>query len=111
VDTAGARFAGEMIDLGLAALSASPFDGELLPGTHRDGVTRREVFLQKYKNSGAQGVLFYRQKFCDPHGFDIADVSDLCRSEGIPYLTLELDLQSDTGRISTRIEAFLEMLV
>ena len=68
------------------------------------------IFLQKFRESGAEGVLFYRQKYCDPHGFDIADLSGLCRTEKIPFLDLELDRQSDSGRISTRLEAFLEML-
>ena len=110
VDEAGAQVTGEMIDLGLAAMTQSPFPGEPLPGTHNSRLARRYVLRKKIKDSGADGVLFYRQKYCDPHGFDSADLSDLCRKEKIPFLNLELDRQADSGRISTRLEAFMEML-
>lgn len=59
---------------------------------------------------GVQGVVFAKNKFCDPHEYDFPGIAAALREKGIPSLVLELDFLNPIGQFRTRIEAFLEML-
>ena len=62
------------------------------------------------KARGARGVVFARQKFCDPHGFDYAQMVHALDGVGVPHLLVELEQASQAGQLRTRVEAFVEML-
>jgi benzoyl-CoA reductase/2-hydroxyglutaryl-CoA dehydratase subunit BcrC/BadD/HgdB len=47
---------------------------------------------------------------CDVHGLDYPVIESLMNKKGIPMLKLELDYSFPVGQVSTRIEAFLEMI-
>lgn len=72
---------------------------------------RIERLATVVEESGAQGLIYYSVKFCDPHMLDWAPISEAMHSRGIPTLRCETDYsQSERERMRTRIEAFLEML-
>lgn len=60
---------------------------------------------------GVQGVVVVLQKFCESHAFDYPAVRDMVSGRGIPLLLLEVEPgHLAEGQLSTRIEAFAEML-
>lgn len=72
---------------------------------------RRDTYLiQRVADSHADGVIFARQKFCDPHGFDYASARSALREHGVRHLLLELEQTPHVGQMQTRVEAFLESL-
>lgn len=75
------------------------------------GIDRRRYLLESVRRRGAKGVIFLHLRFCEPENYDYYDLNTaLCR-EGVPSLRLETDFQgSSLGQISTRLEAFAEML-
>jgi benzoyl-CoA reductase/2-hydroxyglutaryl-CoA dehydratase subunit BcrC/BadD/HgdB len=63
------------------------------------------------EQSGAQGVIFYVVKFCEPELFDVPPLISGLKKKGLATLSLEVELnQGFSGQIATRVEAFLEML-
>jgi benzoyl-CoA reductase/2-hydroxyglutaryl-CoA dehydratase subunit BcrC/BadD/HgdB len=58
----------------------------------------------------ADGVIFARQKFCEPHGFDYVQLARALDQAGIPHLLVELEQASQAGQLRTRVEAFVEMI-
>ncbi len=63
------------------------------------------------RQTQARGVIFYLVKFCETELFDVPILSDELKKRGIPSLILDTELnQGLSGQMTTRIEAFLEML-
>ncbi|MFO8010675.1 MAG: 2-hydroxyacyl-CoA dehydratase family protein [Dehalococcoidia bacterium] len=63
------------------------------------------------EQSGADGVVFQRIRYCDLWGGDQLDIRKKMRQAGIPLLTLEREYRlSATGQLKTRVQAFLEQL-
>ena len=121
---AGARVVGDLLDLGerYFALDAAE-DGDPLevlvdrllalvptPTKHHSGRSRGAYLLSLAKARGARGVVFARQKFCDPHGFDYAHLVRALEGAGVPHLLVELEQASQVGQLRTRVQAFVEML-
>jgi benzoyl-CoA reductase subunit C len=120
----GARVVGDLFDLGEryfavdAAEGGDPLDAladRLLalvptPTKHHSQRGRAEHLLSSVKARGARGVVFARQKFCDPHGFDYAYLVRALDETGVPHLLVELEQASQAGQLRTRVEAFVEML-
>lgn len=121
---AGARVAGDLLDLGerYFALDAAE-DGDPLealadwllalmptPNKYHPERSRAERLLALVRERGAHGVLFARQKFCEPHGFDYALMVPVLDKAGVPHLLVELEQASQAGQLRTRVEAFVEML-
>jgi benzoyl-CoA reductase/2-hydroxyglutaryl-CoA dehydratase subunit BcrC/BadD/HgdB len=130
---AGARVVGDLLDLGEryfavdAAEAGDPLDaladrllglspvggiegGCPTPTKHHSQRSRAECLLSLVEERGARGVVFARQKFCDPHGFDYAHLVRALDGAGVPHLLVELEQASQTGQLRTRVEAFVEML-
>jgi benzoyl-CoA reductase/2-hydroxyglutaryl-CoA dehydratase subunit BcrC/BadD/HgdB len=121
---AGARVVGDLFDLGEryfavdAAEVGDPLEAladRLLalvsaPTKHHSQRSRAEHLLSLVKERGARGVVFARQKFCDPHGFDYAQMARALGEAGVPHLLVELEQASQAGQLRTRVEAFVEML-
>jgi len=82
------------------------------PRTDRGpGVKRFDYLLNMAKEYQADGIIGYTISFCDPHKLDYPDLRDYLEQQGFPMLLIDdnYSLQS-TGAISTRVQAFLEML-
>ena len=59
-------------------------------------------------STGAQGVIFYNVKFCEPELFDLPDLRN---GLDIPTTTIEVDISDPiSSQAITRIEAFFEMI-
>jgi benzoyl-CoA reductase/2-hydroxyglutaryl-CoA dehydratase subunit BcrC/BadD/HgdB len=72
---------------------------------------RKSFLMDKIERSGAQGVIFSMVKFCEPELFDVPQLVEGLKGRGIPTLVLDTDLnQGLSGQMSTRVEAFVELL-
>lgn len=120
----GVRVVGDLLDLGEryfavdAAETGDPLEAladRLLtltptPTKYHPQRSRAGHLLALVRERGAHGVLFARQKFCEPHGFDYALLAPALDKAGVPHLLIELEQASQAGQLHTRIEAFIEML-
>lgn len=67
--------------------------------------------LELVRKYSLRGCIHVVQKFCDPCLFEIPLLVEDLKAHGIPSLVLEIDDTAySTGQVTTRIEAFLEML-
>ncbi len=85
------------LQIGCSVMTPNSYRMELLPklveAFHVDGIV--EIDLQA----------------CTPYCVESFQIRELCDKMKVPYLSVETDYsQSDSGQLSTRIEAFLEML-
>jgi len=65
-------------------------------------------FIRDFK---VDGVILYIYKYCDPYGFEVPATKSYIESLDIPVLYLEDEYSmSSTGRLTTRIQAFLELI-
>ena len=77
-----------------------------------DDHERRLDFLkEEIKKANIEGVILQRINNCDLHGCDNMLFTHELKELGIPILNIDREFyQSDTTRLQTRIEAFLEMI-
>ncbi len=95
----------EMID----ALTAKYLDINCACFTPNGG--RIEDVARMATELGADGVIDYTLSFCGTYMIESATVEKSLQDAGIPVLHIETDYSGeDAGQLSTRIEAFLEML-
>ncbi len=67
--------------------------------------------LDLCQQTRAKGLIFYTVKFCETELFDVPLLSDELKTNGYPSLIIDTELnQGLSGQITTRVEAFLEML-
>ena len=72
---------------------------------------RHPYLLDKVKDSGADGVLFWYIKFCEPDAFDRPQLMKHLKDAGIPVVFIDLELtMANFDAVRTRISAFCEML-
>ena len=72
---------------------------------------RRDRVLELARRYGLRGCIHVVQKFCDTLLFEIPLLVEDLRAEGFPSLILEIDDTAySAGQVTTRIEAFLELL-
>lgn len=71
---------------------------------------RTGELFRRFDESGADRLLLLRMRQCEPESGDIPDMADMFRDRGIPFLSLDIDLQADEkASAKMRIEAFVEM--
>jgi len=72
---------------------------------------RHPYLLDRVKESGADGVLFWYIKFCEPDAFDRPQLMKHLKEADVPnaYIDLELSM-SNFDAVKTRINAFCEIL-
>jgi bcr-type benzoyl-CoA reductase subunit C len=82
------------------------------PAKHQCIEDRATRLMRQVEDSGARGVVFYLQSFCEPHLFDIPYLRGRLQEElGVPSLVLESELQSfSRGQLRTRLQAFIETI-
>jgi len=72
---------------------------------------RIEGLLVKIDQCDARGVVFYLVKFCEPELFDVPQLAGELRKRGIATLVMDCELNQEfSGQLSTRVEAFVEMI-
>ena len=72
---------------------------------------RHPYLVEKVKRAGADGVLFWYIKFCEPDAFDRPQMVGRLEEEGIPSATVDVELSMTSfDAIKTRISAFCEIL-
>lgn len=72
---------------------------------------RLDHIVQLARELKADGVVHYSLLFCTPYLMEARGVRERLKSEGIPLLEVETDYSmEDMGQLSTRVQAFLEML-
>ncbi len=70
-----------------------------------------EFFDNTVREVGANGVLYYNIKFCDPYSCTILPMKEFTKTRDIPFLQIEGDYgESIVGPTRTRIEAFVESI-
>jgi bzd-type benzoyl-CoA reductase N subunit len=82
------------------------------PAKHQCIEDRAEHLLRQVQDSGAKGVVFFLQSFCEPHLFDVPYLRERLQDElDVPSLVLETELQSfSRGQLRTRLQAFIETI-
>ncbi len=73
---------------------------------------RRDFVLATAEEARVDGAILVHNKFCDLHAVDNVALRLDLEKRGIPVLILEKDYgaSSDSGRIKTRVQAFLERI-
>ncbi len=72
---------------------------------------RKDDILRLVKEYKASGVILYTLKFCQTYDIEAVMLEKELKKAGVPVLSVSTDYSSDDqGQLSTRIEAFLEML-
>ncbi|MFP4284881.1 MAG: 2-hydroxyacyl-CoA dehydratase [Desulfovermiculus sp.] len=72
---------------------------------------RLERIKKMYTDAQADGVIHYSIQFCQPYIMESIPVEKALEAEDIPCLRVETDYSmEDAGQLSTRVEAFLEVL-
>jgi len=95
----------------LKALAAG-YTGYPACSTLHDGAADRGAALaRRARETGAEGVLIFATKFCEPEYFDYPGLKEDLEKAGVPVFLLETELGLGVpGAIRTRVEAFVETL-
>jgi benzoyl-CoA reductase/2-hydroxyglutaryl-CoA dehydratase subunit BcrC/BadD/HgdB len=72
---------------------------------------RLDDVVRMAKDLGADGVIDYSLQFCGTYEIESNTVEQAVRDAGLPVLKITTDYSmEDVGQLSTRVEAFLEMV-
>ncbi len=106
-------FEGEIAQSGdpIEAIAKRYTERVICPAKHYSLTARGENIVKIAKEHRAKGVVFLFLKFCDPHSFDYPYMKEFLDKEKIPSMLLEIEQELPSeGQLSTRFEAFIEML-
>jgi bzd-type benzoyl-CoA reductase N subunit len=95
----------------VTALAERMLERVVCPAKHGGLTGRADHLVHLTREKGAQGVVFFLLKFCDPHAFDYPYLKEALDREGIASMVIEVEdrLPAD-GQLRTRFEAFIEMI-
>lgn len=100
---------GETIDELIDALADKYLDINCACFTPNDA--RTDDVLRMADELNADGILHYSLQFCGPYQIEATQIERAAQQAGIPVLKIDTDYSmEDIGQLSTRVEAFLEML-
>ena len=72
---------------------------------------RLDFMMNKVHKADVHGIIFCGIKFCEPEWFDVPQMAAAAKDAGLKFLALDLEVgQPLSGQLSTRVEAFVEML-
>ena len=72
---------------------------------------RMELLPKLVEEFKIDGIVEVDLQTCTPYCVESFQIRQLAEQRGVPYMAVETDYsQSDSGQLSTRIEAFMEML-
>ena len=93
----------------LEAISAKYMDINCACFTPNQG--RIDDILRMAKEVNADGIIDYALNFCTPYQMEAFSVDKAAKDAGVPLLKIDTDYSAeDMGQLSTRVEAFLEMI-
>jgi bzd-type benzoyl-CoA reductase N subunit len=94
------------------ALCRRYYEHEPCPRMSGEFKRRLSFVRDQIKRSNADGAILEFIKFCDQHGTDNALLKNNLEKENIPVIEIERQYGplADTGRVRTRIQAFLERI-
>jgi benzoyl-CoA reductase subunit C len=73
---------------------------------------RDRELVDKFRRSGAEGVIFCPAKFCEPALFDYVLYKETMEKEGTPYLAMEFEEKMEVFEgIRSQVETFAESLL
>jgi benzoyl-CoA reductase/2-hydroxyglutaryl-CoA dehydratase subunit BcrC/BadD/HgdB len=100
---------GETVDEMLDAIAAKYMDINCACFTPNQG--RMDDIVRMAKEYNADGVIDYALNFCATYQAEAFTVEKTLQAAGIPIMKIETDYSAeDMGQLSTRVEAFLEMI-
>jgi benzoyl-CoA reductase/2-hydroxyglutaryl-CoA dehydratase subunit BcrC/BadD/HgdB len=96
----------------MSALAESYLNDLLCPRMFDDYATRLKHTIGSARRATVDGAILVHNQFCDLHGVEVVRLRIDLEKEGIPCLVLEKEYgaASDLGRITTRVQAFLERI-
>ncbi len=96
----------------LPAMARAYLEHLLCPRMFDDYDRRLDFLLQAAKRARIDGAVLVYNKFCDLHGVENVRLARDLEKRGIAVLVLEKEYGAgaDEGRISTRVQAFLERI-
>jgi benzoyl-CoA reductase/2-hydroxyglutaryl-CoA dehydratase subunit BcrC/BadD/HgdB len=111
----GSRFYRDLVDENkepVSALAHRYLNHESCPRMIGKYQERLNIVKQKAEKARVDGVILQNIRFCDLHGSENSIYERDLEAIGIPCLKIEREYGplSDSGRISLRVNAFLEML-
>ena len=101
------------IDLLVERFKNNIFGDHSVPNFLETKISQIEEFYKNYKNTSGKkvGVINHIIKFCDHMSIMSSHLKRQLQKKGIQVLNLERDYsRANRGQLSTRIEAFLEMM-
>lgn len=100
---------GDSVDELIDALADKYLDINCACFTPNEG--RMDDILRMAREWNADGILHYSLQFCGPYQIEATHVERAAHEAGLPMLKIDTDYSmEDIGQLSTRVEAFLEML-
>lgn len=92
-----AAIAKRYLNIGCAVMSPNP--------------RRLELLRQLVDEFQVQGIVDIVLQACHPYNVERCQVKELAKELSVPYMSMETDYsQSDSGQLTTRLSAFIEML-
>lgn len=103
---------GERVEDPMRYLAEKYLGNLFCPRMFTEYEKRRDFILERAWQARVDGAVITYNKFCDLHGVEAVSLRADLEKNGIPVLVLEKDYgsQADTGRIKTRVQAFLERI-
>lgn len=101
------------IDLLVERFKNNLFGDHSVPNFLKTKISQIEEFYKNYRNTSGKkvGVINHIIKFCDHMSIMSSHLKKQLQEKGIQVLNLERDYsRANKGQLSTRIEAFLEMM-
>lgn len=108
-DTLVPELEGASLDEMIDAVADKYLDINCACFTPNEG--RIEDVIRMAKEYKADGILHYSLQFCGPYQIEATNIEKAAKDAGFPVLKIDTDYSmEDIGQLSTRVEAFLEML-
>lgn len=110
----GSRQFNRMVDEDgdpLDALTRTYYSHNPCPRMMNEYKNRLKFTEETVRAASVDGVILQKIVFCDNHAVDSTMLADDLEAKGIPTLVMERDhMLTDTGRLRTRVEAFMERI-
>lgn len=93
------------------ALADRHFKRGFFSPIHDDVNKNFEEVRKLYRESGAKAVIYVHIEFCESQEYDLPDLKNMIKKEGIPIHVLDTEYQTTSlSHVSTRTQAFFESL-
>lgn len=110
----GSRYLqGMVLDNGgpIDALTARHFKRGFYSPIHDDVLKNFEEVKALYKATNAKAIVYVHIEFCESEEYDLPDLKNMIRKEGIPMHTVDTEYQTTSlSHLRTRLQAFFESL-